>query len=269
MTAAISILMIYLNLKDFRQGHMFILSSGNPFVNAYLQSDWFGKGVFLGLFILSAISWSVLIHKGWILFQVRRLSNEFISLFSEKEPLSLQFNRPIKGHVLEAPHPFFEIYKAFKMKALAIINRNHFFLAGNVSFSRGDLDLLESEMYVAIGLQMKKLEKHLFILPTIATLGPFVGLLGTVWGILLSFSHMQGRSLAGGTEGMLGGLSLALATTVIGLLIAIPALVGNNYLKAALREQRREMEGFSHLLLSSIEIHYQLGEHATQSSSSN
>lgn len=247
---------------------MFIFSSGNPFINAYLQSDGFGKGVFLGLLVLSAICWSVLIHKGWVLFQVRRLSREFISLFSEKEPLSLQFHRPIRGHLLEVPHPFFDIYKAFKAKALAIISRNHFFLGRKGSFSRADLDLLESEIYVAIGLQMKKLEKHLFLLPTIATLGPFVGLLGTVWGILLSFSHMQGKSLIGGTEGMLSGLSLALATTVIGLLIAIPALVGNNYLKAALREQRREMEGFSHLLLSSLEIHYQLGEHATQSPSS-
>lgn len=247
---------------------MFILSSGNPFINAYLQSDLFGKGVFAGLFILSAISWTLLLHKGWVLFQVRKLSTQFISIFSEKEPLNLQFSRPMKGHLLEVPHPFFEIYKSFKMKALAIISRNHFFLAGNVSFSRGDLDLLESEMYVSIGLQMKKLEKHLYILPTIATLGPFIGLLGTVWGILLSFSHMQGKSLVGGTEGMLGGLSLALATTVLGLLIAIPALIGNNYLKAALREQRREMEGFSHTLLSAIEIHYRLGEHATQTSTS-
>lgn len=246
---------------------MYILSAGNPFINAYLQSDWFGKGVFWGLIILSGISWTVLVHKGWVLFQVRKLSREFLSLFSEKEPLSLQFTRPMKGHILDVPHPFFEIYKSFKMKALAIINRNHFFLSGNVAFSGADLDLLESEMYVAMGLQMKKLEKHLFLLPTIATLGPFVGLLGTVWGILLSFSHMQGKSLMGGSEGMLTGLSLALATTVIGLLIAIPALVGNNCLKAALREQRREMEGFSHILLSSIELHYQKGEHATKSPS--
>lgn len=243
---------------------MHILSSGNPFISAYLQSDWFGKGIFWGLFFLSGISWSVLIHKGWLLFQVRRLSKEFISLFSEKEPLSLQFSRPMKGRLLEVPHPFFEIYKSFKIKALAIISRNHFFLSSNVAFSPSDLDLLESELRVAASMQLKKLEKNLFVLSTVVTLGPFIGLLGTVWGILISFSHMQGKMASNGSEGMLAGLSLALATTVIGLVVAIPALVGQNYLKNAVREFRRDMDDFSHLLLTSIELHYQKGDHATK-----
>ncbi len=243
---------------------MHILSSGNPFVSAYFQSDWFGKGIFWGLFILSAISWTLLIHKGWMLFHARRLSKEFISVFSEKEPLNLQFTRPMKGRLLEVPHPLFEVYKAFKIKALAIISRNHFFLSKSVSFSSQDLELLESEMYVAIGIQMKKLEKYLFILPTVVTLGPFVGLLGTVWGILFSFSQMQSRSV--GSEGVLAGLSLALSATVIGLVVAIPAVIGNNYFKNAFRNERREMEDFSHLLLSSIELHYQKGDHAAKTS---
>lgn len=243
---------------------MYILSSGNPFISAYLQSDWFGKGIFWGLFVLSGLSWTLLIHKGWMLFHVRRLSKEFISAFSEKEPLNLQFIRPMRGRLLEVPHPLFEIYKSFKVKALAIISRNHFFLSGNTSFSPADLDLLEAEMYVAMGVQMKKLEKYLFILPTVVTLGPFVGLLGTVWGILFSFSQIQGKSFAGGNEGMLAGLSLALSATVIGLVVAIPALIGNNYFKNAFRNERREMEDFSHLLLSSIELHYQKGDHAAK-----
>ena len=222
---------------------------GNPFIHAYLQSDWFGKGIFFGLFALSGISWTLLIHKGWILFQVDSLSKEFSSLLSEKEPLSLQFSRPVK-----TPHPFFEIYKSFKIRALSIIGRSHTF------FSSQDLDLLESELYIATGAQMKKLEKHIFILSTIAALGPFVGLLGTVWGIVVSFSHMQGH----GNEGMLTGLSLALSTTALGLVVAIPALIGHSYLKNAMREQRRDMEEFSHKLLSSVELYYRQGDHAAK-----
>lgn len=241
---------------------MFLLSSGNPFIHAYLQSDLFGKGIFWGLFFLSGISWTILIQKGIMLFHVRRLSKEFVSLFSEKDPLSLQFHRPVKGHLLEAPHPFFEIYKAFKIRALSIISRNHFFHPGNTEFSESDLDLLAEEIHTAASMQMKKLERYLFVLPTVVTLGPFIGLLGTVWGILMSFSQMQGRS--GGTEAMLSGLSLALAATVIGLVVAIPAVIGNNYLKNALREWKRDTEDFSHLLLSSMELHYQKGAHATQ-----
>ncbi len=73
---------------------MNLLATGNPFISAYVQSDWFGKGIFWGLFALSAASWTILVHKVWLFYQVRRLSDEFLTLFSEKEPIALQFVRP-------------------------------------------------------------------------------------------------------------------------------------------------------------------------------
>ena len=231
---------------------------GNPFITAYVQSDWFGKGIFWGLFILSALSWWILIYKSWVFFHVRRLSSEFSALFSDKDPLGLQFIRPFHGKWLEIPHPFFEIYKALKRYALQIINRNHLYDPNiETTFSEADLGLIELQVYTAIATALKKLEKNLFILATVVTLGPFLGLLGTVWGILLTFSqvHQKGAMVASNAF-MLSGLSLALATTVVGLIVAIPALVGYNYLKNAGREYRREMEDFSHLLLTSVELHY-------------
>lgn len=242
---------------------MIPIASANPFISAYVQSDLFGKGIFLSLFILSAISWTVLIHKAWVYFQVRRLSGEFSHLFSEKEPLNLQFNRPLQGRLLEVPHPFFEVYKSLKQNALRIINRNHFFSPGTeVSFSEADLGILESQVHTTVATQIKKLEKNLFILSTIVTLGPFLGLLGTVWGILLTFSQLHTSGLSTTNAAMLTGLSLALATTVIGLVVAIPALVGYNYLKNALRELKRDMEDFSHVLLTAVELHYRKPDHA-------
>lgn len=217
-----------------------MFATGNPFISAYAESDFFGRLIFLGLFLLSVSSWAILIHKGWTLFHVRKFSREFISVFSEKEPLALQF----KGQVLSF-HPLFGIYKSFKAKVLGM----------NRALSRDDVEFLETEIDISIGKEMKKLEKNLFILPTTVSLAPFLGLLGTVWGILLAFSKMQGKVSASGNEGMLAGLSLALVTTVIGLLIAIPALIGNNYYRTALNEQREEMENFAHLLLSSTKIY--------------
>jgi biopolymer transport protein TolQ len=240
---------------------MNIFAAGNPFISAYLQTDWFGRGIFWLLFILSGITWTILAHKIWVFFHAKKLSKVMLEQFSQENPLSLQFSKPMKGVLLEIPHPLFEIYKSFKAKALAIISRNHLLMIG-ASFSATDLDLLESELHVAIGRQVKSLEKNLYLLPTIANLGPFIGLLGTVWGILLSFSSMQTRL---GNEGLLAGLSLALATTVIGLVVAIPALVGNNYFKNAVRMFRQDMEDFSHQLLASLEIHYARGEHAKES----
>jgi biopolymer transport protein TolQ len=241
---------------------MLLFATGNPFVSAYVQSDWFGKGIFWGLFLLSALSWTILIHKAWIYYQVRRLSNEFTSLFSEKDPLGLHFTRT-KGRLLEVPHPYFEIYKALKQKTLQIFSRNHFFAPNaETILSDADFGLIESQVQGTMASQYKLLEKHLFVLSTIVTLGPFLGLLGTVWGILLTFSELHSRGFSSSNATMLAGLSMALATTVIGLVVAIPALVGYNYLKNAGREYRREMEDFSQLLVASLELQYRKPEHA-------
>lgn len=242
---------------------MVLFAAGNPFITSYVQSDWFGKGIFWGLFLISALSWTVLIHKAWIYYQVRKLSSEFLTLFSEKDPLSLQFTRPKGAPFLEVPHPFFEIYKALKQKTLQIINRNHFFAPhAQIHLSEADLGLIESQVHSALAAQNKRLEKNLFILSTIVTLGPFLGLLGTVWGILLTFSELHSRGISSSNAAMLAGLSMALATTVIGLVVAIPALVGYNYLRNAGREYRREMEDFAQHLLATLELQYRKPEDA-------
>jgi biopolymer transport protein TolQ len=231
--------------------------AANPFISAYLQSDWFGKGIFAALFILSVLCWVILLYKGWQFWAVRKLSAEFFDLFSEKkeDPLNLQFTRPVINRIGELPHPLFEIYRAVKQQALQLISRNR---QPEPTLSEPDLELIESQVMTAMSSAVKKLEKHLFILSTIVTLAPFLGLLGTVWGILLTFSQLQ-VGFQANNAAMLAGLSMALATTVIGLLVAIPALVGYSYLKNAGRETRREMEEFSHSLLAAIELQYRRG----------
>lgn len=235
---------------------MILLAAGNPFISSYLQSDWFGKGIFWALFILSALSWALLAYKMWAASQIKRLSNEFASQFDESSDLlGLQFS-PQKGALAELPHPFFEIYKSLKKNTLQIVNRNHYLASDakeRIFLSQADLDLIAANTYSTIAMQHKLLEKNLFILSTIVTLGPFLGLLGTVWGILLTFSELQG---APGNASMLSGLSMALATTVVGLIVAIPALIGYNYLKNRNKEYSRDMEHFSDLLLTNIELKY-------------
>ncbi len=241
---------------------MFFFAAGNPFVTSYVESDWFGKMIFIGLFLLSALSWTLLIHKAWIFAKVRKFSSEFAQIFNEKDPLNLSFTRP-KKHLLEVPHPYFELYKALKQKTLQLISRNHLFAPNaETVLSDADLGLIDSQVRMALAKQHKLLEKNLFVLSTIATLGPFLGLLGTVWGILLTFSQLQARGMSANNAAMLSGLSMALATTVIGLVIAIPAFAGYNYLKNASKEYRKDMEDFSELLLSAVELQYRRPDHA-------
>jgi len=229
--------------------HMLYLAA-NPFISAYAQSDWFGKAIFWGLFLLSAGAWILILYKAWQFRAVRKLSAEFSNLFGQKraEPLEVQWSRPTSAHLKDLPHPLFDIYRGVKQQTLQLISRN-----GQSALSPEDLELIGSEVSMGLSSSTKKLERHLFMLPTIVTLGPFLGLLGTVWGILLTFSQFQGKV---NNAAMLSGLSLALATTVVGLLVAIPAVIGYSYLRNTHRELRRAAEEFSHSLLSAIELHY-------------
>lgn len=230
---------------------MLLVASANPFISAYVQSDWFGKAIFGGLFVLSVLCWVILLYKSWQFWAVRRLSAQFSEQFERQsgDPLNLQFQRPMLNRIGEIPHPLFDMYRAVKTQALQVMSRKGEQLSGP------DLELLESQVIAAMSAAAKKLDKHLFVLSMIVTLAPFLGLLGTVWGILLTFAQLQGGFQASNTA-MLGGLSMALATTVLGLLVAIPALVGYSYLKNAGKETRHEMEKFSHSLLAAIELEY-------------
>ena len=247
---------------------MFLFATGNPFISSYLQSDWMGKGIFIALFALSIFTWTILLYKVWLYYKVRKLSTEFIPFFSEKDPLNTRFTRA-KGRFLEIPHPFFEIYRTAKQKVLQLSTKNHHYIPGSqMILSDSDMGMVESQVYSILAEQHKILEKNLFILSTIVSLGPFLGLLGTVWGILLTFSELHSRGFSSNNSEMLSGLSMALTTTVIGLLVAIPALIGYNYLKNRSREYRRDMENFSQLVIASLELHYRRPDHAQKISSS-
>jgi len=242
---------------------MCFLAMSNPFFSAYLQSDILGKAIFWGLFLLSLASWTILIYKIWITHKVKKACAEFEKTFVQKkeQPLQIPLETSKGASFPLILNPYLEIYKILKQKTLEILNKNRFFSSaaekeGAVYLSDSDIGLVESHLSSTISNHCKWLEKHLFILPTIVTLGPFLGLLGTVWGILITFSELNAKSLGSANSAILSGLSMALATTVLGLIVAIPALIAHNYLKSAIRDLRKDMESFSLLLLGSVEMQY-------------
>lgn len=154
--------------------------------------------------------------------------------------------------------PFANVFRALKEKTMEILGKNHFFAEdkNHVHLSRTDLELVESFALTFISVESKRLEKNLFILSMTMTLAPFLGLLGTVWGILVTFAELHSGGSAGSNTVILGGLSTALATTVLGLVIAIPALIANNFLKNTTRELSSDMEDFLYQTLATLEIQY-------------
>jgi len=243
--------------------HAPLVGSMNAFVIAYTQSDFFGKLIILALIALSMICWIVLLHKTYTIRQVNQLSAAFQKAVAEsKNPvLTLDLAQLPQARTSSIPHPFADIYSSVKQKTIEVLNKNHYFISQTngkapVYLSPSDLELLESHVSATISTQNKTLEKNLFVLSTIVTLAPFMGLLGTVWGILMTFSGLQDGGAVSTNTSILGGLSTALATTVLGLLIAIPALIAYNYLKNSVRNYASDMDGFLTLLLSNIELQY-------------
>lgn len=253
-----------------------IILNGNPFFEAYSQADVLGKFIFIGLYVLSICSWSILLYKIWITHQAKKNASRFQEAFQlhKLSPLSLNCNDISKN---KAINPFLDLYQVLKKESLEIFAKNRQLspLSGEEESKReltrgsqrqlipsgtylslNDIDYVASHLSTQVARQVKFLEQHLYILSTTVSLAPFLGLLGTIWGILITFSELQTQNGGGAHQMVLGGLSLALATTVLGLLDAIPALIGYNYLKNSIHDFATEMEGFSNEILSSVELQY-------------
>lgn len=238
-----------------------IILAANPFFDAYIHSDILGKIIIVSLIFLSIITWIILLHKVWLTKKAKGHSLAFYHLFSSQKigPLTIEYDSLQNRKKI---NPFLSLYLILKKHTIDILNKNKRFSQsfassndGSASYlSPADIGFIEAQLLSGISSQIKDLEKNLFILSTIVSLAPFLGLLGTVWGILTTFSQPQ--MLGGSHQIVLGGLSMALATTVLGLLDAIPALIGYNYLKNQIRDLATEMESFCNEVLSSVEMKY-------------
>lgn len=242
--------------------HFFIILS-NPFFDAYFHTDFLGKLIFISLIACSLVSWIILIYKVRLKNKVKILSLDFHRAFrsQQQHPLNVHYVNSLQK---EFPNPFFQLYQVLRKQTLELLHKNSSFGKEKQAsqqevpsfLSPADIDAIESHLSSAIASQTTGLEKNLFILSTIVTLAPFLGLLGTVWGILATFSELQAHGAGNTNQMVLGGLSLALATTVMGLINAIPALVAYNYLKNGFRDFQVEMESFSTEILAVVELHY-------------
>jgi biopolymer transport protein TolQ len=240
------------------------LLGSNPFFQAYVLSDWLGKFIFLALYFLSILSWIVLIYKFRQIYLARKLSHRFRTIVVKNNINILQQMSP---SIDSGDNPFLSLFTALKKHSIELLNKNRRYAAAvttgesaaaaPVHLSPSDVDFVQAHLNATAAGELQRLDQNLFILSTTVSLAPFLGLLGTVWGILVTFSSLQnGSAGAVSNQMVLGGLSLALATTILGLLDAIPALIGYNYLKSQIRHLETEMESFSTEIVAALEMCY-------------
>lgn len=224
----------------------------NPFIQAYSESDLLGKMIFAGLLFLSVMTWVVLIYK------IRQTRRAMRLAFAFQEQFVEQRHHPLNIDGDLGVNPFVSLYLRLKGYVLDMLNKNQRFGQAGATgsyLSPEDIDLVGAHVMSAVSSEARQLERYLYLLSTIVSLAPFLGLLGTVWGILTTFSEPQ-MVTEGGSTAVLAGISLALVTTVLGLINAIPALIGYNYLKDQIGTFETAMEAFAGDVLSSVELQY-------------
>jgi biopolymer transport protein TolQ len=107
----------------------------------------------------------------------------------------------------------------------------------------------------AAGAEAMKLEKGMIVLSTAVAGGPFIGLLGTVWGVMETFAGIA-RANAATLTAMAPGVAGALIATVVGLLVAIPAMFAYNFMVTSIRAITQELDGFAARYATQIEHTY-------------
>jgi biopolymer transport protein TolQ len=196
-------------------------------------------GVLILLALLSLFSWTVIIEKSRAFASARGQSVRFLRAFrksgrlSEVAAVSEQFK----------PSPLVDVFNE--------INDEYQRQSNGRGHPRNPVGL-ERAAATASSEALTVMEQRLTWLATIANIAPFIGLFGTVWGIIDAF-HGLGTAGAASLRAVAPGISEALITTAAGILVAIPSVVGYNQLTAQLRDFGARMDDFGRELLNAIE----------------
>lgn len=212
------------------------VSAGDfSFWSLFMMADWVVKGVMIILAIASIWSWGVAVNKAFMFFVLKRHATDFEDTFwsgRTLDDLSASLGKDTRD-------PMARIFSA----AMREYNESR-----TSPRSEGALQStqqrIDSVMNLVINREMAKAEKGMSVLATVASASVFVGLFGTVWGIMNAF-----RAIAASQNTNLSvvapGIAEALFATALGLIAAIPALVFYNKFSADLDSYGGRIEGYA------------------------
>jgi biopolymer transport protein TolQ len=197
-------------------------------LNLFLRADVIVKSVIIILIVSSIYSWAVIIEKYRLFKKINKSSEEFENKFWKSRSAESFYNSLPEN--IDDP-----MANVFKDTMQVIIK----------SKSKSNLsNKLESMLEVNIEKQMNRLDKNYTFLATVGSTAPFIGLFGTVWGIMNSFQSIaisRNTSLAI----VAPGIAEALFATALGLLAAIPAVVAYNKFSSDSKKYSQKLENFS------------------------
>ncbi len=201
----------------------------------FLRADPVVKTVMGILGLASVWSWAIIFDKSLVFGRLKRKSTRFEDQFWSGRPLD-ELYRKIGD---KADHPMARAFVAAMEEWLRTKDTGR-----SDAFVVGSKERIEKLLNVSVSRELEKTERNLGFLATVGSAAPFIGLLGTVWGIMNAF---QAIALTKDTNlaVVAPGIAEALFATALGLLAAIPAVVGYNRYSAALNSFAVRLQGFA------------------------
>ena len=200
----------------------------------FIRADIVVKLVMIGLIVASVMSWSIIIEKIMTYRRVRQQAEEFEALFWSGETLQNIYRQLASGEA----SPSVRVFNAAMREWVRHDSNRRKTEAGAI------IPSIERALTNAVAREMEALESRLLFLATVGAVAPFVGLFGTVWGIMNSFQAIA-MSRDTNLAVVAPGIAEALFATGLGLLAAIPAVVAYNACAASVQRFASRLDHFA------------------------
>jgi biopolymer transport protein TolQ len=215
-------------------------------VRIFQITDSVGQTIVVGLAVFSLIAWTIMIGK---FFELRKL-----------RALNLAYERGLRQErsLLEGPETLRQ-HRSIPYGDLFADAVDAYWRAAAMGQERGTdtsrfrLEHTENALQRALARQTLRYESSMIFLASIVSGAPFLGLLGTVWGVLVAFDGVAAQQTAN-IQTLAPGVSAALTTTIAGLVVAIPSVFGYNILLASTKRLVTELENYASSLADRIEL---------------
>jgi len=218
------------DLNVYSGGLLGLLSSSGPVA----------KAVVLILLCFSLVSWAIIFYKWRQFSRIEHDGNRFLKIIKDSD----SFKRLTTAYRDNPDSPFYKLLMT-TYKETAVRQKD------DLDVKPETVPSVENILKITVSEEVEKLEARLSFLATTANTAPFIGLFGTVWGIMDSFREIGVR---GSTSLVVvaPGISEALITTALGLATAIPAVLGYNYLVGRLRGLSSKLENASGRIINLV-----------------
>ena len=225
--------------------HPLVLASAN-IIEIFERCGLVDKLIVVGLALFSLIAWTIMFGKHFELKRLRMLNHRFDAHLRDQKtlldlPESFRNQRviPYADLLADAVESYW--------RAAAITKEQ------GIENSRARLEHAENAIQRAIARQTLRYESSMIFLASIVSGAPFIGLLGTVWGVMEAFSAVATQQSAG-IQQLAPGVSGAMLATIAGLVVAIPSVFGYNFLLGNTRTMTIEIENYASSLADRLEL---------------